>query len=270
MGKIKFRNLIHIIFCYSTFFIINFSFAQDNKPKGDIFVAPISSYSVNAEEMSLTLANTSESVKKFFYKSRCIINKVEYEDDACSKYFAFDLTGFLKENIITIPANTQKKIPIKLLIKPKDKEEFSAFFTPVFTIISDLDRPKNSVGFEFKFAPGILFAWNSTSAKLDLQEFKTRNSKEGVRIAQFTFDISKLSSPQVVNVNAKIIDSKTNKLIRFLDLGKEKIIDPRRKKLVLKGEIDKSKENEKNLCYELLFQELTTNSAYKIKSPSCT
>ncbi|KAB8032175.1 hypothetical protein [Fluviispira multicolorata] len=270
MKKIILKNsLIFICINLSPIFI-EVSLAQENKPIGSIFVSPISAFSVNSDEMFLTLANTSNTLGKFIFKSKCIVNKVEYVDKGCEKFFSFDLSGMLQDNIITLPANTQKKIPIKLLNKPNGKEEFSAFFTPEFTVASDVDRPKNSLGFDFKFVPGILFSWNSASPKLDLQEFKAKNSKEGVRSVNFVFDISKLSNPQVVSVNAKIIDSKTNKLIRFLDLGKEKLIDPRRKKLVLKGEIDKSKENEKGLCYELLLQELTSNTAYKIKSPTCT
>jgi hypothetical protein len=56
------------------------------------------------------------------------------------------------------------------------------------------------------------------------------------------------------------------KMIRFVDLARDKIIDQTRKTLILKEEIDQNKSNEKSICYVLYIVEKLTKSVYKIQS----
>lgn len=234
---------------------------------GELFVTPISQALVNEEKASLTLINISKDTGYFSYMPTCTIDNEHFSGSDCEKYFLFDLSSNIlrDKNTLSIPPNTQVKKDIILKRKPENGKPFYALFSPIFTVINNQSNKKDTVKFEFRFAPGILFAYNPQKENLSSPSFSTFINKKNIRNVRFEFDLSNLKYPQVVTLNAKIIDRKTKKMIRFVDLSRDKIIDPKRKKLIVYEEIDENKGDEKSLCYVMYVIEKLTKSVYKLQ-----
>ncbi|MES2613801.1 MAG: hypothetical protein V4591_00125 [Bdellovibrionota bacterium] len=236
----------------------------------NLFVTPISQYVLSSTSANITFLNSGNNVGYLQYTPGCIINNQKLSGDDCKKYFDFNLTDMYENEltgVIGIPPNKQIDKEVVLKYKPVGNEPFYAIFNPLFTVIdASSTRKKDSVSFQFRFSPGALFVYNPKKDELSLTSFTTNFDQKKVRSVRFEFDLNKLKYPQVVSVNAKIIDKKTKKIIRFIDLSKDRIVDPSRKTLELSESIDTEKGDASSLCYELYIIENLTKSFYKINS----
>lgn len=235
----------------------------------ELFVTPISQYVLSSNTAKLTLLNGGNDTGYLQYSFACIVNNEKLEGDACKKYFDFNLSDLYEDeskSVVAIPAHKQIDKDVTLKYKPAGDEPFYAIFNPLFTIVDSASQKKDSVSFQLRFSPGILFVYNPQKEQLSLTSFKTSIDTKKVRSVNFEFDLSKLKYPEVVSINAKIIDKKSKKIIRFLDLSKDRILDPLRKKLSLSENIDTEKGDDNSLCYELYIMENLTKSFYKINN----
>ena len=235
----------------------------------ELFITPISQYVVSDTTAKITLLNGGNDSGYLEYSLACIVNNEKLTGDGCKKYFDFNLTDLYEDEakgIIAIPPHKQIDKDVSLKYKPKGDEPFYAIFNPMFTVVDSTSQKKDTVAFKIRFSPGILFVYNAKKEQLNLTSFKTSIDTKKVRSVNFNFDLVSLKYPEVVSINAKIIDKKTKKIIRFLDLSKDRIIDPTRKTLTLSENIDTEKGDENSLCYELYIMENLTKSFYKINS----
>jgi len=244
-----------------------FLFEQINA--AELFVTPISQYILSENNAKLTLLNGGNDSGYFHFSLACIINNEKMLGDECKKYFDFNLSDLYEDaskNTLVVSSHKQIDKDVNLKYKPKEDEPFYAIFNPTFTVIDNLSQKNDTVSFQLRFSPGILFVYNPQKEQLNLASFKTSIDNKKVRSVNFSFDLTTLKYPEVVSINAKIIDKKTKKIIRFLDLSKDRIIDPTRKTLTLSENIDTEKGKEDSLCYELYIMENLTKSFYKINS----
>ena len=249
--------------------IVLCTFSFLNSYAAELFITPISQYVVSENSVKITLLNGGNESGYFQYSLACIVNNEKLLGDACKKYFDFNLTDLYEDetkSIIAIPPHKQIDKDVTLKYKQSGDEPFYAIFNPLFTIVDNSSQKKDTVAFQLRFSPGILFAINPKKEQLSLTSFKTTVDVKKVRSVNFEFDLTKLKYPEVVSINAKIIDKKTKKIVRFLDLSKDRIIDPTRNKLILSENIDTEKEDANSLCYELYIMENLTKSFYKINS----
>jgi len=218
--------------------------------QGAAVILPLSKAVVGTSTaIDFRIFNRVQSDLKLKITPKCDVDSQELEGDACLKFFRMNFDVDQKDSAITIKKGLHAKGSISLTT---NEIKNYAFFKPQFNPEMNLPKINEGIRFVFNYQPGYLFIINPTLEKLPAPTVKIHKSDKS-KIAQFYFDTTKLTSPQVVSISAKIKDKKTKKMLRFVRLASDKIVDPRRGDLRLDGEFAKLNHKGK-ICYDIIVQ----------------
>lgn len=256
--------LIERMDCMSLYYVIvmfalltmapNFAYCQ-----GSAVIMPMSSHVVGQDQkMTFQIYNQLESVLSMDIQMLCEVDGVTLKGLDCSKYFRLKLGDKINPTRIDIAKTGSVAGEVEFSEVPQKY----GLIKPIFTPIRSGESKFNSVAFEFSYQPGYLFLVNSETATLEKPVFSTRVIKDE-KVAIFEFNPSSLSMPAVASISAKISAIESKKTIRFARLASEKIIDPKRKKLVLETSYTSAKDDTPT-CYDLIIQWVSSKSIQKI------
>jgi hypothetical protein len=237
-----------------------FGHAQLAKAQGGGAVLPLSAVSLAASaDIPFTVYNYGDSDLDFRIDPVCDLDGTEKTGEDCFKVFSLSFDVEMKNGIIRVPKGGRANATVKLLDAGSMR---FALFKPIVDPLFPQELGRNAVAFKINYQPGYLYILKPAEEKLQSFTFATSANKEQRR-ANFEFDISALTMPQEVNVSAKISDKASGKLIRFVPLVKNKIVDPRRKKLQVSSDFAPAS-SKGAVCAQLFVQSSSVKSSYRL------
>lgn len=225
-------------------------------------VLPLSAVMTSSsDEISFTVYNYSPNDLDFQIDAACDIDGTESTGDNCYKHFKLNFDVEFSNGVVRVPKGGRANGLVSLMNSENLK---FALFKPIIDPLYPQELGKNSVAFKINYQPGYLFLLKPADERLSKVLFNTTINADQRR-GNFEFDLSGLKLPQEVNVSAKFMDKNSGKLIRFVPLVKNKIVDPRRGKLQVSGDFSGA-ENKSPVCAQIFIQSRTSNSSYRLEA----
>jgi|GEM_PF-2241749 len=216
--------------------------------QGSAVISPMSAVVGTSQQIiSFQINNQLEGELRLKLTKQCEIDGVSFSDADCDTYFKMQGPEIGIDGVLRIERG--RSVSMELFLK-RTVEKY-ALFKPLFAPESR-EASEQEIPFEFRYQPGYLFLLQPDMSPLRIAEFKTRQD-ENSRFAVWEFDLTSLRAPSVMTISAKLIDKSTKRLVRFLRIANEKMLDPARKKLALEGAFAPAAE-QTSVCYELIVQ----------------
>ena len=253
--SLKMLNMGCLVFLFLS---ANQAFGQ-----GSAAILPLSK-GVSSADASITfyVHNLLDQELELAYSPKCDLDGTEQEGQPCLDVFQVTFDTKLTDGSFKIPP--REKFRGELSLKKKDGRY--VLYKPVFRPVLPPDPKKETEGvrFELAYQPGYLFILKPEGERLAHPTFDTYILGEARR-ARFHFDTSKLTMPQVLSVSVKLKDPKTKKMVRFVRLASEKIVDPKRKQLDLEDEFAQANDTS-NVCYDAIVQNAAAKDVYELSN----
>lgn len=189
----------------------------------------------------------------------CDLDGTEKTGNECYKIFSLTFDLEWKDGVIRVPKGGRANGVLKLLDAGNLR---FALFKPIVDPLYAQELGKNAVAFKINYQPGYLFILKPAFERLSKFTFATSVGAEQRR-GNFEFDISSLTMPQEINVSAKFTEKGSGKLVRFVPLVKNKIVDPRRGKLQVSADFAPSS-MKGPVCAQLFVQSRSTKASYRL------
>lgn len=223
-------------------------------------VTPMSDVSLDPNKvLSFSIFNRVDKEVTLTVKHFCDIDRKEFKETQCEKYFRVNYSDGFRNNQLVIKA--QQTISVKVQLK--DFSVAYALFKPKYEPLEE-EKQKKGIKFVFGYQPGFLYLVKpDNTSKLTKPKVSTVIN-EKYKVIKFQFDVSAFNSPQILNLSARITDKKTAKTIKLVKLASNKIIDPTRKTLDLQG-IFADADFAKDICYDIYIKPVSKDSVlYKL------
>lgn len=199
----------------------------------NIAISPLSSH-VGSERQPLhvTIQNIGIQAQKVEIVHYCDVDGSNLTGDACLAFFEVTKENKDVPSQITVEAGGRVDLGVRL----KSHVSHYALYKPLIRPLVEKSPLAKGVGFEFNFQPGMLFLLDPEARVFELPKFEMHSEMDR-KVVRFEWDLGAWKTPQVLSVSAKIMDEKTKKIIKFVRLADNRIIDPLRKTLVLQSEL---------------------------------
>ena len=231
------------------------------RAQGSAVVMPMSKYVLNKDEVvNFSIYNQLNEALLLNITPKCDVDGQILEGEQCAQFFSLQFQSGASSGKVDVAKGGSVQASVKLVGGPKRYALFKPLISPVFNKKSS----ESSVGFEFRYQPGYLFIISQEKSEFPPPKVSFRSTSEE-KIAVLDFDLKSLPMPSVATLSAKVIDQKSNKLIRFVRLASEKIFDPARGQIKLEAGYASPKD-ERAICLDIIVQWLATNSVQKINS----
>jgi len=230
--------------------------------QGTAVVLPLSKVVTSAQEV-ITFQIHSQVNEELRLKVDyfCEVDGVELSSVDCLKNFVLSFDRPLNDQILQLPdSSTSAQGTLTLTNSPQKY----AFFKPLFAPVSSAEKRKEGLSFDFKYQPGYLFLIKPDQPSIQSLSYSERITNDA-KIAHFELDLSSLTMPHVASISAKIMDKSSRKLIRFVRLASEKILDPKRMKIEMEAPYG-APNLATQTCYELIIQWNSSTSMQKLTS----
>jgi len=229
--------------------------------QGAAVVMPMSKYVFSKDEVvDLQIHNQLDDHLLLNITPKCEVDGTILEGKECSKFFALDFAHGGNVDKIDVPKNGSIQGSVRLIGAPQRY----ALYKPLIAPVNNKKPLNGGVSFEFRYQPGYLFIINADKAEFGMPRLSSRSTSEE-KIAVLDFDLKSLTMPSVASVSAKVIDKKSNKMIRFVRLASEKIFDPARGSITLEAGYAPPKDDAV-ICLDIIVQWLSTKSLQKINN----
>jgi hypothetical protein len=247
---------------YIAFLLLSQLFASIALSQGAAAILPLSKGVSEANDViSFYIHNLLEEALTLTYTPICDIDGKEFENAPCLEAFSIVFDAKLQENKFTLEKGKSMKGEVRL---NKSNIKF-AIFKPLFKpVLSRANAKANTIQFNFGYQPGYLFLIAPSKEHLTAPSFDTYVVKDARR-ARLKFDLTTLSAPQIVSVSLKLNDRKTKKLVRFVRVASQKIVDPRRVSMDLEDEFAPA-DDKTNVCYEAVVQNISAKDLYQLSN----
>lgn len=246
------------------FLVIIVGFWKSNVcAQGSAVVMPMSKYVLNKDEVvNFHIYNQLSETLLLDITPKCDVDGRIFEGEQCAKYFSLQMQSGVSGGKIDVPKGGSVQGSVKLVGFVKRYALFKPLIAPVFNKKSS----GSSVGFEFRYQPGYLFVISQEKTEFTVPKVSFRSTSEE-KLVVLDFDLKSLPMPSVATLSAKVMEQKSNKMIRFVRLASEKIFDPARGQIKLEAGYAPPKD-ERAICLDIIVQWLSSNSIQKINTCS--
>jgi hypothetical protein len=229
--------------------------------QGSAVIMPMSQYLMKQEKTaSFNVHNQLKNPMTMDVAYECEVDGVAIKSDECTRYFNLKISNEINPKKFEIQSSGSVEAYVQMIQAAKRY----ALFKPVFSPIVAGDSRSNSVAFDFSYQPGILYILNADPVSIATPKFSTRVT-DTEKIAVFDLDLQTMTMPAVASISAKIMDKDSKKMMRFVRLASDKIIDPYRKTVTLEAGYAPPKDTS-NACFEVIIQWLSTKSLQKLSN----
>ena len=232
--------------------------------QGVALITPMSDVSLEASKViSYTIFNRLEKETTLTVQHYCDVDGKEMEGMACEKYLRVSYSKGYKNDRLKLPAKTATNVKIQV----RDFGVKYVLFKPKYEPFEEKKSTKG-IRFIFGYQPGFLFLLKpNVNERLQDPDASIVTSNEH-RLLQLNFDVSKLSTPQVVNITVRVTGRKGKKTLKLIKMATKKIVDPKRKLFTVQGIVGDKNFNRK-ICYQAYIKSAAENAQlYKINSCS--